>query len=120
MQVRRRPFPLDFQTLASVRAGKRPDPRKGPKEGRGSHSPKMRKGSTLFVGGISYEVVLEEREKARAERDPRTVKIVSSDRSTTRIVPFARYGREAAKLRAAGFKVPYGDAVSPGVTVQIS
>lgn len=127
MQVRRRPFPLDFHTASSVRAGQRPDPRKGPKEGRGTHAPKMqpnRSTVTLYVGGISHEVIAEERAKAAADREPRTVTLLipSTDKAAKekRVIPFARYGRETAKLRAEGFKVPYGDGVSPGATVQVS
>lgn len=124
MQVRRRPYPLLLSTLALVRAGKMVDPRKGKRAA--SHSPMMQGTRsalelrpTLFVNGVSYNTILEERVKAAAERDPRTVKIVAAGGLTTKVIPFQRYGRESAKIRAAGFKLPYGDAVAPGMTIQL-
>lgn len=78
---------------------------------------------TLYVGGISHEVIAEERAKAAAEREPRTVTLLIPSTAKAakekRVVPFARYGREAAKLRAEGFKVPFGDGVGPGGTVRV-
>ncbi len=124
MKVRRRQMPLDYTTRSAVKAGNKRDPRIHDKPvAAGGHVPKMRgvnqklgERPTLYTyDGLDAALVAEERTKTNLERGTIGLVTLYVGESKQKIeVPYERYGREAAKMRAANIAAPWGHAVQPG------